>query len=106
MINLGSIENSTFRISLYAPQYHEYTFTTPDCLFLQLTRVTPWQINCQDMKTLAICTRAEDNNTMFLDIQFLEHDEVLVGHVSSLSFAITVNELDRWVHSQVLTQAF
>ena len=83
------MKNSVFRISLYATHHHEYAFHTPDCLFLKLVGVTPYEINCQDMQNLTICTRAEENKTMFLDLKFLlERSDMGIEEKQSCSLLV------------------
>ena len=51
------IKVDQFRLSLYANHHQQYSFKTPDCPFLTLALVTPYQVNCQELKNLTMCTR-------------------------------------------------
>ena len=69
------IKDNKFRTSLYGDQHHPYEFRTPDCPFLKLELVSPYEVDCQDLENLTICTRstqniAENGRSMFLDLRF------------------------------------
>ena len=93
VIDLSTMKNNVFRISLYTTQHHEYAFHTPDCLFLKLVGVTPYEINCQDMQNLTMCTRTEEDKTMFLDLKFLVERSDM-GTEDKQSCSLLVENLD------------
>ena len=56
-IYMNNIKDDKFHLSLYVNQNHPYNFQTPDCSFLKLHLVTPYTVDCSDLKNLTMCTR-------------------------------------------------